>query len=151
GTLPFTDPDAGESHTIVIRSGNTDGAFAISNTGLITVANSAAIDYIENPSFSLLIDVTDSGMLTDSGTVTITVTDVNDTPDLDDEAFSVDENSPVGTEVGTLSFTDRDAGQTHTFSITGGNTDGTFFLNPTTGVLSVAGALDYETLSSYTL
>ncbi len=151
GTLPFTDPDAGESHTIVIRSGNTDGAFAISNTGLITVANSTAIDYNANPSYSLLIDVTDSGTLTGSGTVTITVTDVNDTPDLDDEAFSVDENSPVGTEVGTLSFTDRDAGQTHTFSITGGNTDGAFFLNPTTGVLSVAGSLDYETLPSYTL
>lgn len=151
GSLPFTDPDAGESHTIVIRSGNTDGAFAISNTGLITVVNSAAVDYNENPSFSLLIDVTDSGALTDSGTVTIMVADLNDTPDLNDETYSVDENSPAGTELGALSFTDRDSGQTHVFSIVDGNTDNAFALNPTTGVLTVAGTLNYEDLSSYTL
>ena len=44
GTVVATDPNAGQTLTYSIQSGNTNGAFAINtSSGAITVANSAAL------------------------------------------------------------------------------------------------------------
>jgi hypothetical protein len=65
----------------------------------------------------------------------------------------VDENSPAGTLVGTLSAADPDAGDTLNYSIIGGNPGGAFSLNAATGRVLVANpaALDFETNPSITL
>ncbi len=70
--------------------------------------------------FSLQIQVTDSGSPAQSGTgtVTINLTDVNEAPDIADATFTIHENEPDGTLVGTLPVSDPDGGQTHTFTIT---------------------------------
>ena len=52
--------------------------------------------------------------------------------------------------VGTVSATDPD-GDTVTYSITDGNGDGHFALDGSTGAITVAAELDYETTASYTL
>ena len=125
GTVTFTDPDAGQAHTFAITAGNTAGAFAINPaTGQITVANSAALDFETDPSFSLTVQVTDDGSPALSGTATVTIhlADASEPPVVNPATFAVAENSPNGTAVGTVTFTDADAGQTHTFSILGGNT-----------------------------
>src|SRR6185503_14341079 len=99
------------------------------------------------PSFSLTVTVTDNGtpVLSGSGTITVTVNNANEAPVVTPATFSLPENSANGTSVGTVTFTDQDAGQTHTFSITGGNTGGAFAINPSTGVLTVASsaAIDF--------
>ena len=59
---------------------------------------------------------------TDTATVSITVTDENDTPVVDPATFGLAESSPNGTSVGTVTFTDVDTGQSHAFAITAGNT-----------------------------
>jgi len=154
GTVPATDPDAGDMLTYSITGGNTGGAFAIdTGTGEITVANGAVLDFETTPSFALTVEVTDSGGLTDTASVTINVNDVNEGPTAGNASFSLPENSPIGTSVGTVLATDPDAADTLTYSITGGNTGGAFAIDTGTGEITVANgaALDFETTPTFNL
>ena len=153
GAVIVDDVETDEPYTYAITAGNTDGAFAIDSDGNITVANSGALVYRTNPTFSLTVEVTDSGTPpgTGSGTITVNVGNVNDAPVVTGGNFNVDENSDEGTSVGSASYTDADTGQTHAFSITGGNTGGAFAIDAASGEITVAGDLNYEALASYTL
>ncbi|MDO1448406.1 malectin domain-containing carbohydrate-binding protein [Rhodocytophaga aerolata] len=64
--------------------------------------------------------------------------------------FTKEENTAIGTEVGTISATDAD-GHTLTYSLTAGNQAGKFAINASTGLITLASALDYSTVSEYTL
>ena len=70
---------------------------------------------------------------------------------LESYAFSVSESAAVGNAVGTVSAVSPTAGATVTYSLTAGNEAGKFTLDTTTGLITVASALDYETASSYSL
>jgi len=89
----------------------------------------------------LTVQVSDGGpgtVRTDTATVTINVTDVNEfDPVLSDATFSVAENSVNGTSAGTVTATDEDATKTLSYSITGGNTLGIFGINGGTGQITV--------------
>jgi large repetitive protein len=76
--------------------------------------------------------------MTDQAVITINLLDVNEAPDMNDQVFSVEHFSPNGTSVGTIAATDPDNGQTLTFSIVSGNTGGTFAVNPSSGLITVA-------------
>jgi hypothetical protein len=156
GTVLASDPDAGQTLTYSITAGNTSSAFSInSSTGLIAVANSVAINYQTNPVFNLNIRVTDNGQgnLYADATITINVSSTNHTPVINNQAFSINENSTNGTSIGTVVATDPDAGQALTFSIISGNTSSAFTINASSGAISVAnsGALNYETTPSFSL
>ncbi|MDB5336539.1 MAG: hemagglutination domain protein [Planctomycetaceae bacterium] len=74
GTITATDVDAAQSRTFSIIDGNTNNAFSINPvTGLITVANSAALDFESKPTFTLTIQATDDGISPQSSTATVTV------------------------------------------------------------------------------
>jgi len=77
---------------------------------------------------------------------------INTEPQISDQSFNVDENSPNGTIVGTVESFDTDMNQTLSFSIISGNTDDAFEIN-NAGELSVANesALDFEETSSFQL
>jgi hypothetical protein len=83
---------------------------------------------------------------------TITVTPVNDPPVVTPATFTIAENSAANTIVGTITYTDPDIGQNHTYTITAGNTDNAFAIN-SSGVIQVnnAAALDYEVNPSFNL
>ena len=66
-------------------------------------------------------------------------------------SFSVAEDAATDAAVGTVTATDADAGDTLTYSITAGNGDGHFAIAGSTGAISVAGTLDYETTTAYSL
>ena len=169
GTVLATDPDPVQNPsftylpndnstlTYAITGGNTGSVFAInSTTGAITVAG--ALDYETTASYSLMVTVTDGGStsrLSDTGTITITVTDENEAPTTSDDAFSVAENSATGTAVGRVAATDPDLASlsngTLTYAIASGNTGGVFAINSTTGAITVASALDFEATASYSL
>jgi uncharacterized repeat protein (TIGR01451 family) len=75
-------------------------------------------------------------------------------PVINDQTFSVVENSPAGTEVGMVKVVDLDPGDKVTFAIVAGNEDGAFALSSATnGRLSVVDGtkLDYESKISYIL
>ena len=64
-------------------------------------------------------------------------------------AFSVAEDVTFGGEVGTVTATDPNAGDTVVYGILAGSR--AFAIEVTTGAITVAGVLDYETTSSYRL
>ncbi len=156
GNVIAFDPDAGQTKNFSIVSGNTNSAFIINaSTGVLTVANSTALNFEITPSFSLAIQVQDNGVgnLSSQATITVSLTDINEAPVLTDQSFSVNENSVNGTQVGTVLATDPDAGQTKTLSIISGNTNGTFAINASTGILTVANstALNFEVTPTFSL
>lgn len=79
----------------------------------------------------------------------------NQAPVISPQSFTVTENAPNGTVVGTVvaADPDPDPGQLLSYSITAGNTGGAFSINSGTGQLQVANsiALEYETTPTFML
>ena len=73
--------------------------------------------------------------------VTVTVTNANDPPTVTAATFLVAENSATGTRIGTVSANDVDVGDILTFSITAGNSQDIFQIDPSSGELQVKQAL----------
>ena len=85
GDITSQDPDIEapfNSLTYSITSGNSNDAFAISNTGTITVNGDGKIDFETTPSYTLIVEVADGGSpaLTGTATITVNVNDVNEAP-----------------------------------------------------------------------
>jgi len=156
GTVVATDPEARQTKTYSIVSGNTGGVFAINATsGVLTVFNSPILNYETVQSIPIVVKVQDNATvpLSAQATITVNILNVNETPVINNQTFNVNENSANATLVGTIVTTDPDAGQTKTFSIESGNTGGTFSINAATGALLVTNPsqLDYETTPSFAL
>ncbi len=117
GSVSATDPDAGTTLTFSL-SGTGSSNFAISSTGVITVASGAALDFETTPSYSLTVTASD-GSLSATAPVTINLSNVNEAPTFGAASytFSVAENSASGASVGSVSATDPDAGTTLTYSL----------------------------------
>jgi hypothetical protein len=94
------------------------------------------------------------GVLTDTATITVNLINVveNTAPVVNNQTFSINENSANGTVVGTVIASDAE-GDPLNFSITAGNTGGAFAIGAGSGVLTVANsaALDFETTPSFAL
>jgi len=158
GTLKATDQD-GDTLTYSIIGGNTDQAFGLdASTGGLTVASNVALDFESIPVFSLIVQVSD-GALSDSATVTINLTDVdedstttNQAPTITAATYSIAENSVNGTVLGTVEASDPD-GDTLTYVIVSGNDAEGFSLDSESGELTVStsSALDFETTPTYSL
>ncbi|MEQ2199151.1 hypothetical protein XENOCAPTIV_026077, partial [Xenoophorus captivus] len=107
----------------------------------------------------LLLTALDGGKPPRSGNMTIivNVSDVNDNPPVfSQESYTVSlkENSPVGTTVIQVNATDLDEGPNGEVEYSFGNdvdarSRESFSLNPLTGVIVVAGAIDFEENSRY--
>src|SRR5207302_661012 len=114
GTFSSTDQDSGDTHTytLVSGTGSTDnGQFTIDGSGNLKTA--ASIDFETKSSYSIRVKTDDGNGGTFEKVVTISVTDVNETPnDLGPSPASVAENTPLGTTVGNLSSTDPESGDT---------------------------------------
>ena len=128
------------------------GAFAIDeNSGEITVADVGQLDIETTSSFDLSVEVTDAEGLVDTAVVKVDLDPINETPVVDDQSFSVAENSANGTVVGTVAASDPDAGDTLTYAIVGGT--GAFAIDGGSGQIAVTdtGQLDFETTPSFDL
>nr|WP_245454889.1 cadherin domain-containing protein [Mesorhizobium sp. M3A.F.Ca.ET.080.04.2.1] len=142
GTLSASDPDTGDTfaYSIVDDAG---GLFAVTGDQLVV---NGALDFETASSHAVTLRVTDSQGNQYNKVFTIAVTDVNDTQnqpptDISLSASSVDENSPAGTVVGTLSATDPDSGENFTFALLD-DAGGQFAISGNS--LVVAGSIDYE-------
>gem|GEM_PF-6312299 len=151
GTVTSSDVD-GPTLTYSITAGNDDGIFTINGiTGEITVLDSTQLDFETTDSYNLTVEVTDTEHQT-SATVTVSITDANDAPEIGDQSFEVAEDAIDGTSVGTVATSDAD-GDSLTYSITAGNGDGIFAIDESTGEITLADStqLDFETAESYNL
>jgi len=151
-TVTASDEDAGTTLTFML-SGTDASYFDITNAGVVTFK--VAPNYEADPhSYSFDVTVSD-GSLTDTKSVSVTVTDVNEfAPTVSGGPFSINENSANGTAVGSVSGSDADGTNGGlTYSITGGNGLGIFAINSSTGAITVFDNtnLDRESISSVTL
>ncbi|MCB9014412.1 MAG: cadherin domain-containing protein [Lentimicrobiaceae bacterium] len=154
GQISASDPDPGQMLDFAITAGNTGEAFQVSSTGLLTIANPEILNYESIQSFQLSVEVTDNGTpsLSAIALITISVSDVNEAPVFTgNPSFSVAEHVSEGTQVGIVSATDPDSGQSLVFSIVGGNTGNAFSISASSGVLSVSGNVCFETCPQYAL
>lgn len=157
GTVIANDPDAGQTVSFQIQSGNDNGAFAIDPvSGILTVAKTEAVNFESNPTFNLVIRVTDNASPTpasSTGNISISIRNLNEPPVIPAQTMLVPENSPAGTILGAVSAQDPEPGQTILYAIASGNTNGAFAINANTGVLTVANpaALNFETTPVITL
>ena len=113
-TLVATDADEANSQnsaiTYSIQTGNTGSVFNLAtSTGVLSVTNS--LDFETTPSYSLNVVATDGGSRTGNAVVTVTVTDVNDNTPVIDSAgpFTIMEQKPSNSLVGSVSASDQDS------------------------------------------
>jgi surface protein len=125
GTVVAVDQDNNIS-SFAITAGNTSDAFAIDNSGTITVNDVTILDFEITPQFVLTITVTDAGTapLSDEADITINLIDVVENVAPTDIAVTPannSENTAIGSVIGTLSSTDPDDNNTHTYSLISGD------------------------------
>ena len=116
GNFSSADPDVGDTHSYSLID-DASGRFAVTGTQL-TVANGTLLDFEAATSHNITVRTTDAGGLTFDKVLTIAVANVNEQPTaitLDNN--SVAENSTNGTAIATLSTTDPDAGDNHSYAL----------------------------------
>ena len=159
-TIKATDPDVYDSVLTYTLVEDESGCFDVSERGVITVKvdNCPALDYEKNHELPITVKVTDNGTdgegeetLSDTKTIYVKITDVNEKPNIPDQSITVSEDTEVGTEVGEIEASDPDTSKAYgtltyelveeseTFEV---KEDGTIILKDT---------LDYEKDSVYTI
>jgi len=150
GKLSTADPDAGDTHTYRFSGSSVytpfNSQFTIDADGTLRAA--AGFDFETRSIYPIYVRSTDAhGLWAEQG-FTVTVTNVNEAPTAIALSNSnVAENQPAGTLIGRVSTTDPDTGDTHTYTLVGGDT-GSFTVDDD-GNLKTAAAFDFETKPSY--
>ena len=143
-TSSASDP---ESSTITYSlSGTGSDNFSVDANGNVTVASS--LDYETTTSYSLTITASD-GTNSTQETITFSITDVDEFAlALSSTSPSINEGVSSGTQVATSTLTQQDSAAV-TYSLSGTGSDK--FAISSSGVITTAAAMDYETTSSYSL
>uniref|UniRef100_A0A8C5BE63 Dachsous cadherin-related 1a n=1 Tax=Gadus morhua TaxID=8049 RepID=A0A8C5BE63_GADMO len=150
------DTDQGENGRVSysIESGNAGGAFSLNpNTGSLSIFK--PLDREEEETFNLTVVAKDHGtpQRTSSQLLCVHVIDVNDeVPQFEEVQYEAEipENRPQGFSVLEVSAVDLDQGTNG--HVTYGRISGEGFnIDPVTGVITTAKALDRETQEYYTL
>ena len=110
---------------------------------MVTVAG--ALDAEAAASHNIVVRATSADGSFSTQALTVSVADVNEAPVVNNQVFGGAENSANATVFGSIAFTDQDAGDTATYTITAGNLGGAFSIDAL-GQLLVANsaALDFE-------
>ena len=131
-TLAATDVDASDTETWSVESGDDGSKFTINQTtGELTFTNAPDFetptdvgDNAMNNTYVVTVKVADSGGLSDTHELTVTVTNVNEAPEITTIStthtdFDVDENTATTEVIKTYEATDVDAATTLTWSLAG--------------------------------
>ncbi|GAB4366513.1 MAG: hypothetical protein Kow00121_03960 [Elainellaceae cyanobacterium] len=149
GTLNATDPENDLPLEFELVDGVADNSpFTIVGNELRV---NAGLDFETKTTYTLQVRVTDAKGSTTTMPLVITVADINEAPiNLLLTPAAVDENSAIGTTVGTLSATDPEGDTPITFALVDGVADNAAF-TLTGNTLKVNGSLDFEEKPTYTL
>ena len=139
GSFSTTDPNATDTHTYQFVSGAGDvdnSRFSIVGNTLFT---NASFNFEVQNHFSIRVRTTDQEGLWLEKTLSIEVTNVNETPTFSQSSypFRINSRALLGATVGIATATDLDAGNTLTYSIVDGDSLGAFAINPSTGRITI--------------
>jgi hypothetical protein len=139
---------------------DASGRFVINNvTGVVSVADSAVLDFEQASSHSIVVRATSSDGSTSDAEFVVAIRDINEhrissITDLDPGPSSIAENSPVGTLAGvTVHAFDADGTNNQVTYSLWSNAGGRFAIDPLSGVVTVADSrlLDRESTASWTI
>lgn len=144
GTLQASDDSNGKLTWVLIN----ETMFSLDSNRLIL---NGSLDYEGTFIYQLRVFVRDEGKLSDTATITVQVTNVNEAPVFTAAPDTLSEANGLGagTVLDTLKASDPD-GDIFVFFIRSGNTDNMFGLT-SEGVLKLTGTLDYATTPVYNL
>ena len=148
---PVTATDSNTGDALTYTLGGTDAASFGINAASGQLMTQAMLDHETKASYTVMVTATDKAGLTDSITVTITVTNVNEAPMFADETATrmVDENTAADMMIGdAFMATDPDDGDEVMYTL-GGDDMGSFAIDAATGQLMTMAMLDHETKASY--
>jgi hypothetical protein len=153
GYFTATDPDANDTHTYAMVSGQGDddnASFTLVN-GDLTAAE--IFDFETRSSYSIRVEATDASGATFEQAFSITITDGADSPTgITISAASINENETVGTLVGSLTTLDPDQTGGHTYGMVGGigaDDNASFIL--VGNVIFANASFNYEAKSTYSI
>ena len=149
-----SDPNTNQSLTYSILQGNNDNLFTInSSTGRIRAIKS--IQLSSDETYTLKIQVTDNGAEPLSATAFVTLNlialEVNLSPEIENQQFEISNPKTNGEFIGQIFASDANSEQTLTYSITDGNTEGLFLIDPSTGELKANTDISNSTERTATL
>ncbi|QDT04437.1 Pentaxin family protein [Rubripirellula lacrimiformis] len=130
GTLSLTDVDTNDTHTYSLVTSPSEGTAVVNGDGSYTFDPNADFQDLadgETRDVTFVYEVEDNNGLTSQETVTITVTGTNDAPVAQSATDSAVEDGSIIS--GTLSQTDVDTNDTHTYSLVTGTSEGTAVVN----------------------
>ena len=136
-----------DSDKITYSLGGTGSEnFSIDADGKVTLASD--LDYETTTSYEITIIASD-GSTSSKETITINVSDVDEFAlALSSTSPAINEGVSTGTQVATSTLTQQDSASV-TYSLSGTGSDK--FAISSSGVITTAAAMDYETTSSYSL
>ncbi len=157
-TVTSSDLDGGVP-SYSITGGTDQSTFSINTfTGELTFIVAPDFESLTESGtdniYQVQVTVNDGNGGSASQTITVTVTDVNEFDvgsiiDADAATDAVDENAAAGTAVGvTANATDPDGNDTVTYRLDD-DAGGLFAIDANTGIVTVAGGLDYESATSH--
>ncbi len=159
GITAFASGAAGATNGITYSLANdAGGRFVIDAvTGEVRIAAGASFDRESEASITIGVTATSQDGSSSTQSFAIAVTDVDEfdiTPlsDSDAAANAVNENAAIGTTVGITAFASDGDATTNgiTYSLTD-NAGGRFAIDASTGVVTVAGAIDHEAAATQTI
>lgn len=153
GTLSTTDANVGDSHVYSLvpgEGGTNNSSFQIVNNEL---RSTVPFNFESQSSYTVRVRSTDAGGLFFEQVLTVSVGNVDEPPtDITLSANTIPENSPVGTVIGTLTTSDPEASDQHTYMLVAGegaNDNAKFSI--VGNQLRVAGTLDFEQQTTYSI
>ena len=148
-SVAASDLDAPDQTITYSIAGGADAALFTVNasTGALSFINApnfeAAGDAGANNVYDVVVRASD-GIVHDEQAIAVTVTNVNEAPEIAGGATANASMAENGTAATTISASDPDSGTTITYSVTGGADAALFAIDPNTGVLSFLAAPNFE-------
>ncbi len=129
----FSDPDG---DTLTFTTGDLPAWLSFNGTTGVFMGTPGNADV---GSTEITVTAADPDGLSVSDTFSLTVTDVNTfPPNMTDQTFRLSPSAANGTVVGTVLASDPDPSDVLTFSITAGNANNVFAIDPSSGTITVA-------------
>ncbi len=147
-SITSLDEDVSDRFTYRFTSGqgsNDNSLFKIVDNRLVS---NFSFDYETKNTYSIRIATKDKGGLEFEKSFLISITNVNESPEISIDTFFISENAKINSVVGDVIAKDVDAGQTLKYSLVE-NSD--LFLIENNGRILVKSELDYEKQSSHLL
>jgi hypothetical protein len=151
--ISSVDVDAGDSHSYSFVSGtgsDDNNSFTINGTNLLTAAS---FNFESKATLKFRIKSTDAQGGSLEKAFVVNISDVNESPTaLNLSALTIAENNNAGASIGTLSTTDPDNDDSHTYAFSSGTGDtdnGSFEIS--SGSLVAKNVLNLEEKASYSV